>query len=135
MNNPEPLPLPERRYETTDANALYLTWFALGLAIVLALVLLLIRMTFRQFESVAKRTDELPSAVASDQTPPAPRLQTNPRDDLSKLRQHEDTVLTNYAWIDKPKDIVRVPIDRAIRLLAQRGLPEPDGPVTEKSKP
>jgi hypothetical protein len=32
-------------------------------------------------------------------------------------------VLDNYGWVDKNAGIVRIPIDEAIRLTLQRGLP------------
>ena len=136
MNDLDPLPSPERpKHETTDANAKYLAWSAIGLAVALALVLVLMRWTFWRFETIAERTDAAPSAVPGNQTPPAPRLQTNPSTALQKLQDREQQILTHYAWIDKPKSIVRIPIDQAIQVLAERGFPEPEGPVTEKPKP
>jgi hypothetical protein len=39
------------------------------------------------------------------------------------MRAEEDKILKSYAWIDKEKNIVRIPIDRAIDILAERGLP------------
>jgi len=39
------------------------------------------------------------------------------------MRAEEDKILKNYGWIDQEKGIVRIPIDRAIEILAQRGLP------------
>ncbi len=29
----------------------------------------------------------------------------------------------SYGWVDQPAGVVRIPIDRAMELLAQRGLP------------
>src|SRR5229473_1337296 len=55
--------------------------------------------------------------------PPEPRLQTNPRQDLRDLRATEDQVLTTYGWVDKNAGTVRIPIDEAIRLVIERGLP------------
>src|SRR5437762_1164629 len=43
--------------------------------------------------------------------------------DLKQLRATEDAVLTTYGWIDRKNGIVRIPIDRAMDLLLQRGLP------------
>jgi hypothetical protein len=40
-----------------------------------------------------------------------------------KLRAEEDAVLTSYAWVDKPGGFVRIPVDRAMELLVERGLP------------
>ena len=39
------------------------------------------------------------------------------------MRAAEEQVLTTYGWVDQQKGVVRVPIDRAIDLLAQKGLP------------
>ena len=55
--------------------------------------------------------------------PPEPRLQTNPRADLRDLRAHEDLVLGTYGWVDKPAGVVRIPIDEAMKITLQRGLP------------
>ncbi len=33
------------------------------------------------------------------------------------------TCLNTYAWVDKDAGVVRIPVDRAIDLLAQKGLP------------
>jgi len=54
--------------------------------------------------------------------PPLPRLQTDPRSDLLALRTQEDETLGSYGWVDKEQGIVRVPIDRAMDLIAKRGL-------------
>lgn len=54
---------------------------------------------------------------------PRPELQARPSDDLAKLRRAEDTVLTSYGWIDPKAGVVRIPIERAMELTAQRGLP------------
>jgi len=57
---------------------------------------------------------------------PTPRLQndnTDGGDDLVNLHQREDLLLNNYSWIDQSKGTVRIPIQRAMELIAQRGLP------------
>jgi len=55
--------------------------------------------------------------------PPAPRLQTDPRKDLQALHDHERELLTTYAWVDRDEGVIRIPVERAIALLAERGLP------------
>jgi hypothetical protein len=55
--------------------------------------------------------------------PPAPRLQTNPAQDLAKFRADEDKRLNSYYWIDKQKGIVHIPIEQAMRKLAREGIP------------
>jgi hypothetical protein len=66
------------------------------------------------------RREPVPPAAAQ---PPVPRLQIDPRDDLAMLRADEHARLSTYGWIDQTHGIVRVPIERAIELTAQRGLP------------
>ena len=55
--------------------------------------------------------------------PPLPRLQTLPVKDLQALHASENQALHSYAWIDRAAGSVRIPIERAIELTAQRGLP------------
>jgi hypothetical protein len=55
---------------------------------------------------------------------PSPRLQTDDgNQEIADLHAKEDLLLTNYSWADKSQGKVRIPIDRAMELLAQRGLP------------
>jgi hypothetical protein len=50
--------------------------------------------------------------------PPEPRLQENPRIDLHALRAREQALLDGYAWVDRPAGHVRIPVARAMELLA-----------------
>jgi len=54
---------------------------------------------------------------------PAPQLEINERDQLDKIRLEEEDTLATYGWIDQSAGKVRIPIDRAMDLIAQRGLP------------
>jgi len=54
---------------------------------------------------------------------PQPQLQKTPIPDLKAIRAEEDRLLNGYSWVDQPKGVVRIPVDRAIEVLAQRGLP------------
>jgi hypothetical protein len=55
--------------------------------------------------------------------PPEPRLQPDAVSDLHRMREAEDNVLQTYGWVDKNAGVVRIPVARALDLLAQRGLP------------
>lgn len=57
------------------------------------------------------------------QTFPQPRLEENERTQLRSFIEDQDQKLATYDWVDKDKGIVRIPIDRAIDLIAKRGLP------------
>jgi hypothetical protein len=58
------------------------------------------------------------------ETFPAPRLEVdNGNVDVEALHAREGLLLYHYTWIDKSKGTVRIPIERAMELVAQRGLP------------
>jgi hypothetical protein len=61
--------------------------------------------------------------------PPAPRLQVNPALDIHEHRKAEQAVLASYGWVDKGAGTVRIPIARAMALLAERGIQAPPAPA------
>jgi len=70
------------------------------------------------------RKDVPLSALANPNLiPPAPRLQVSPGQDLKLTRHHEEEVLTSYRWVNKEAGIVAIPVEQAINVLAERGLP------------
>jgi hypothetical protein len=56
-----------------------------------------------------------------------PSPEVNSGQALKQLRATEDAILSSYGWVDRQKGIVRIPIDRAIDLVLQRGLPARQG--------
>jgi hypothetical protein len=55
---------------------------------------------------------------------PTPRLLIDDGDqDVAQLHARENLLLDNYTWIDQQKGTVRIPIERAMELIAQHGLP------------
>ena len=55
---------------------------------------------------------------------PSPRLQLDDGyQEIADIHAKEDLLLNNYSWVDKSQGKVRIPIDKAIELIAQRGLP------------
>ena len=52
-----------------------------------------------------------------------PALQIRPRDDLQEMRAREEERLHSYGWVDKKTGVVHIPIERAIELTIERGLP------------
>jgi len=64
------------------------------------------------------------------QTFPQPRLEENERTQLGPFIEDQDRKLATYDWVDKNKGTVRIPIDRAMDLIAERGIgPLPAAPV------
>ena len=54
--------------------------------------------------------------------PPQPQLQTAPSEDLAKFHAEEEKRLNSYYWVDKEKGVVHIPIEQAMRELAQEGI-------------
>jgi hypothetical protein len=54
---------------------------------------------------------------------PQPRLETNEPAEINDFRVQEEKTLHSYGWVDEQAGVVRIPIDRAMELVAQRGLP------------
>jgi hypothetical protein len=54
---------------------------------------------------------------------PSPQLEIDERGQLDKIRIDEEQTLSSYNWVDQKAGTVRIPIDRAMDLIAQRGLP------------
>jgi hypothetical protein len=55
---------------------------------------------------------------------PTPRLQTDDGyQEISDMHAKEDLLLENYSYVDRSKGSVRIPIERAMELIAERGLP------------
>jgi hypothetical protein len=121
-----------RRHAEYEVRLRPIVAFGLGLMVITGLVLVLMGWLFNAFTTRQARREVPPSPLASaQQLPPEPRLQVTPAQALQQLRAAEDAILHSYGWVDQPAGIVRIPIERAMELLAERGLPtrseEPGG--------
>lgn len=54
---------------------------------------------------------------------PAPQLEINERTELNDVRKREEDTLSTYGWVDQNAGTIHIPIERAMDLLAQQGLP------------
>jgi hypothetical protein len=65
---------------------------------------------------------------------PTPRLQTDDGyQEMAEMHAREDLLLDNYTWVDRSSGKVRIPIARAMELIAKGGLPV--APAEEKAEP
>jgi len=111
-------------YETTDVNpGTLLAWVGL-LAAVIVVSVVAAWVLFDVFAERAARGDPKvsPLAPAESQTPPEPRLLVKEHDDLVVVRKEDEELLDTYGWIDKDRGIVRIPVARAMELVAKEGL-------------
>jgi hypothetical protein len=53
----------------------------------------------------------------------APMLETNERGQLHDFLMDQETQLNSYGWVDEKAGVAHIPIERAMELLAQRGVP------------
>jgi hypothetical protein len=113
---------PEERHEHADVNVWAVGRFAIALAVLCVVAMGLLFGLFRYFSS--QHGGPVPETrIDARHKPPAPYLQEKPVTDLKEMRTAEDHLLNSYGWVDQSHGIVRVPIARAIDLLAQKGLP------------
>jgi hypothetical protein len=116
---------PEVRFEKTDVNAgsLLKAGFVI-VAVTVAVVFFLYWLYFVFVRQEAARQPPPPvlKPERSVLAPPPPHLQTLPTLDLNTFRKQEDRVLDTYGWVDKEKDVVRIPIEDAMKLVVSRGV-------------
>jgi len=112
---------PHIGHETTDVNVWAVGKFAIGLVVVCVVSIALLFGLLKFFQS--REETSVANTVEPTKIFPQPQLQKTPIPDLKAIRAEEDKLLNGYAWVDPPKGVVRIPVDRAIEVLAERGLP------------
>jgi len=136
-------------FEQEDLSAAGIFYFMVGLAVVIVLVYFIVAGMYRYLDSDDKKHEAplSPMVKASNQDPrrptnadtvrfPEPRLEQQERDQLGERIREQDKILESYDWVDQKHGVVRIPIDRAMELLAQRGLPvRPQGAAAQESTP
>ena len=110
-------------HEHSDISARPIVLAGIGLALALVVVAGVSLGLYDLFAARAARLSPPPNPLAAaegQRLPPEPRLQVHPVKDLRELREAESNLLDHYGWIDKNAGIVRIPVARAIDLLAAR---------------
>jgi hypothetical protein len=107
-----------------DVRALFTIAFLLLLSgIAIFIVVALMMHYFKVHEPVAT-AGRANIPVTRARAFPQPRLLTKPGASLAELRAAEDADLNSYGWVDRSAGMARIPIDRAMQLLLERGLPD-----------
>lgn len=127
MRDESQIPESERvGHETTDAEVGLVVKFAIFLTVV-SLIVAVLMVGFHKYLDAREQAAKAPRhPMAAGQVrplPPPPRLQSSPFTDLTEFRQEENRLLNRYGWVDRNAGIVRIPVERAIEVLAERGLP------------
>jgi hypothetical protein len=125
-----------RGYETRDLSVRASVLFGAFLLLAAVVVHLVVWLLYIHFGTEAASTDvrQYPLAqVGRPVLPPEPRLQVHPREDLKLLRRQEDAILSSYGWVDRSAGVVRIPVDRAMQLVIERGLLSAENPAPPDS--
>ena len=134
MSTPHDEANPAVRFEQEDIRATPVLRFLIGISITTVVVCFLLLAFYRAMRShLAARQPPPPHMqFAKDREPPPPRLQEQPASELAAIRAEEEATLSSYGVLDEKTGVVHIPIEAAMRLLAQRGLPVT--PVPEPAK-
>jgi hypothetical protein len=117
------------RHEVRDVQVRPIATIAIGLVMLTGVVLLLMGWLFNHFAARQAKLDVPPSPLrVAQEGPPEPRLEVVLDQVLQEVRADESAFLHSYGWVDRQAGVVRIPIDRAVTLLLERGLPARIGP-------
>jgi|SRR5580700_5469317 hypothetical protein len=130
-------PAPNGGYERTDIGTRGVLYFLAGLAVAGVLAYFVVDGLYhfldKRSEAEQAPVNPLVTNAPADtrripkdypQTSfPNPKLEEDERGQLNGIRLQEEQTLSTYDYIDKNAGTVRIPIDRAMDLIAQRGLP------------
>jgi len=127
---------PETHHESSDVPVRPLFWFIVIFIVFAAVSHVALWFLYKAFvKGEQSRQDPVNTAVARPADASVPKNQpllqpfpvgettpqvTTPVADMIDMRRTETAALTTYAWVDKQQGIVRIPIEKAKELTAQR---------------
>jgi len=127
--------------EPDRVSARLVVGFAIALTVVASVLAALMAVLFWRFDQSAKKFDARVVEEAGLQrqeaaVPPLPRLQVYPVRHWKDFQEAERERLETYGWMDKSTGAVHIPIERAMDLIAERGIgPLPPAPVVLPAAP
>jgi hypothetical protein len=144
MNMPETLENGHGRdsFEQEDLSPVGVFYFMAGLAVVGVVIYFIVVGMYRYLDAIDRKQQTPPNPMAVQtgvdarvtvpfpealskiqQTFPKPVLEHSEMQQFNSILEKQDQTLASYDWVDKDQGIVRIPIDKAMELLVQRGLP------------
>jgi hypothetical protein len=124
---------PTVHFEHSDISAKGVVLTGIGILLATWLIFVILYWPFQYFLGTHRHGAK--AAWHGVTLPPKPRLQTSPSGDLLELHTASVSDLHKYEWVDHEKGKVAIPIERAIDLIAQRGIPAQKAPANMFYKP
>jgi hypothetical protein len=118
-------------HEESDVDVSAILRYGLGLLGVALVVHVFLWWLLGVFErqNEHRQTQVYPMAASEqNRLPPAPRFQENPQQELQELRAKQRALLEGYGWVNKEAGIARIPIEDAMKIVIERGLPVRETP-------
>ena len=123
-------------YEVTDVHTPPIWKFLSYLFVITFTAIALMYGMFHLLKGYNEASDGVPTAMEQQRSlPVGTRLQVNEPQDLKTFRAKEQAAVTTYAWEDKSAKVVRIPVARAMELVAEKGLPKFDVPSVKPGTP
>lgn len=120
-------------YEDRDLGSRGIIVFMVVLVVATTVLCLGVYAYFHFFVLAEQRAGKVPQSQPTQATAPnfepptkrfpKPALQTDDVLDMNKLRIENEAVLHSYGWVDQNAGVAHIPIDDAIKAVAQKGLP------------
>ena len=111
-------------HETTELRFRGVIFSVVVLAVLIAVAMWGMGVMFDWMQAGWQAKDAPLSPLADTvERPAVPLLQTRPPQELEILRRSEESQLDSYQWIDPEQGVVQIPIERAIDILSEKGLP------------
>jgi hypothetical protein len=117
---------PGSTYEHTDADVWIIFKFLMWLLVSALIIHVGLGLFYQMLIERSKQIGEQPYPLATstiERLPPTPRLQQFPRNERFEFQQGEQELLETYGWMNRNAGIVHIPIEEAMRLAVERGLP------------
>lgn len=121
----------EAQYEASDVGPVPVLWHALALLVSLTLVLVGTLVVYKHFSAVRPEVVHVAKSDPNSAGSPQSSSEVN---ELARVHQRDAALLSTYGWVDRQAGIVRIPIDRAMEILSQRGLPSSPGSSSDPAR-
>jgi hypothetical protein len=129
-------------FDPRDVRSRSVLHFLFYLALTVVVALLVCWGVLKLTSARIARFEPAPTPVRQDvgkQYPPEPRLQgipgdpnyhpTDPQQDLRDKLARDRAALEDLRWVDEKAGIAQIPIEEAMKIIAERGLPARPGPA------